>query len=197
MKKLSSPIKIQDYLDGLAMNHEKNGETYMSPRRVLREQKAHCLEGAMLAALAIWISGGKPLLFDLKAENDVDHVVALYRYNGCFGAISKTNHAVLRFRDPVYRNLRELALSYFHEYFDNESRNKTLRYYSAAPFDLRRHGRQWIVTEDDLQPIAQAIDDAPHRLILPRKNEAMLRKADSMELKAGEIIEWNESDPRT
>ncbi len=102
LKKLSTPIKIQDYLDSLPINWEHGGETYMSPRRVLREKKAHCLEGALLAACALWIAGKKPLLLDLKTSGDEDHVVALYREGGRWGAISKNNHVTLRFRDPVY-----------------------------------------------------------------------------------------------
>ncbi len=112
LRELNTPSKIQDFLNGLAINHEKKGETYLSPRRVLVERKAHCLEGALLAATALWIAGQKPLLMDLRTlENDDDHVVALYRTNGYWGAISKTNHSVLRFRDPIYRTLRELTLS--------------------------------------------------------------------------------------
>src|SRR3989338_6552129 len=115
-KKLNTPIKIQDFLDKIPMNWEKKGETYFSPRRALEARKMHCLEGAIFAATALWLQGEKPLLLDLKAKGDDDHVVALYRRNGYWGAISKTNHAALRFRDPVFKTLRELAVSYFHEY---------------------------------------------------------------------------------
>ena len=109
-KKLNTPIKIQNFLDKIPMNWEKRGETYMSPRRALRAQNMHCLEGAVFAATALWLQGEKPLLLDLKANGDDDHVVALYKRNGYWGAISKTNHAALRFRDPVYKTIRELAL---------------------------------------------------------------------------------------
>ena len=117
LKKLNSPIKIQNFLDTLSINHEKNGETYKSPRRVLADKSAHCLEGAMLASLCLWIAGKQSLIMDLKSDCGDDHTVALYKINGYWGAISKTNHATLRFRDPVYKTIRELALSYFHEYF--------------------------------------------------------------------------------
>lgn len=196
-RKLTTPIKIQDFLDSLPLNWEKDEETYMSPRLVLREKKAHCLEGALVAALALWLKGEEPLLLDLKAKGDDDHVVALYRRNGYWGAISKTNHATLRFRDPVYRNLRELALSYFHEYFNNSNAKKTLVACSAKPFGLRKLGIDWITTEEGLDYIAQAIDDAPHQIILPKENMCLIRKADSMELRAGKLIEWEKSDPRT
>ena len=139
LKKLTTPIKIQNFLDSIPRNSEKNGETYMSPRQVLTQNKAHCFEGALVAALALWLHNEPPLLLDLKANHiDDDHVLALYRRNNYWGAISKTNHATLRFRDPVYKTLRELALSYFHEYFENDHGKKTLRQYSARPFDLRK-----------------------------------------------------------
>lgn len=195
-RKLSTPIKIQDFLDTLPMNFEKDEETYMSPRRVLREKKAHCLEGALLAATALWLKGEPPLLLDLKAPDDEDHVVALYKRRGCWGAISKTNHAALRFRDPVYQTIRELVLSYFHEYFDNRTHEKTLRGYSL-PFNLKKLGTNWIISEEELFDIAQAIDDSPHRRLFPKKNIRLIRRADAMELRAGKLIEWTRDDPRT
>jgi len=190
LKKLSTPIKIQDFLDSLPQNHEKKGETYMSPRLVLQERTAHCFEGALLAAAALWLQGERPLLLDLKViRPDVDHVVALYKRNGYWGAISKTNHATLRFRDPVYRTIRELVLSYFHEYFLDTTGVKTLRSYSN-PFDLRRFGVEWVTGEKSMHYLAQAIDDSRHFSILPKQNEKYIRKADKMERKAGSLREW-------
>ncbi len=190
LKKLSTPIKIQDFLDSLPINW---GEEYMSPRRVLQKKKAHCLEGALLAAATLWVGGQKPLLLDLKVKGDEDHVVALYKRNGYWGAISKTNHASLRFRDPVYKTIRELALSYFHEYFNNKTRKKVLKSYSR-PFNLKKFGTKWITTDKDLYFIAEAIDNSPHFPIVPKKNEKLIRRADKMELRAGEIIEWKKVD---
>jgi len=196
-KKLNTPIKIQNFLDKIPMNWEKRGETYMSPRRALRAQKMHCLEGAIFAATALWLRGEKPLLLDLKAKGDDDHVVALYRRNGYWGAISKTNHAALRFRDPVYKTIRELALSYFHEYFRDRDGKKTLVSYSSKPFDLRRFGVKWVTAEEDLHHIVEAIDIAPHKQIYPKKNRGLIRPADVMERRAGKIIEWKRSHPKT
>lgn len=188
--KLNTPIKIQDFLDTLPFNFEKEGETYMSPRRVLRAKTAHCFEGALLAALALWLKGEKPLLLDLKAyPHDDDHVVALYRQNGYWGAISKTNHAVLRFRDPVYRTIRELALSYFHEYFINKTGQKVLTSYSR-PFNLSRFGQKWIVAEDNLHSLMLALDRSPHYQLIPRKNKKFIRPADKIERRAGGFVEW-------
>jgi hypothetical protein len=197
LKRLSSPEKIQAFLDALAINHEKRGDTYMSPRRVLQEKKAHCIEGALVAAAALWVHGEEPLLLDLKSlRYDDDHVVALYRRHGHWGAISKTNHATLRFRDPIYRTPRELALSYFHEYFINETGTKTLRSYSR-PLRLKRFGAAWMTAEEDLWDIADALDDLPHYPLVPKGSERFIRKADPMERKAGRIIEWIKRDPRT
>lgn len=198
LKKLTTPIKIQNFLDTLPRNGEKNGETYMSPGRALREKKAHCFEGALIAALALWLHGEPPLLLDLKAsKDDEDHILALYKRNGYWGAISKTNHATLRFRDPVYKTLRELALSYFHEYFENDKGKKTLRKCSSRPFDLRKFDKNWVIDEEELIDLVNAIEDAPHQDLLPKKNIRLLRPADKMELKAGRLLEWPRSNPRT
>lgn len=195
LSKLKTPIQIQNHLDTIPMNWEKDEETYMSPRLVLRKGKAHCFEGALLAAAALWLSGRPPLLLDLKApEDEFDHVVTLYKENGYWGAISKTNHATLRFRDPVYKTLRELALSYFHEYTDDRG-SKTLRRISK-PFDLRKLGNSWITTEENLEDIVQQLDDSPHQDIIPKINLKYIRNADSMEIKAGKLIEWKKSDSR-
>lgn len=199
LKSLSTPIKIQDYLDSVPFNFEKNGETLMSPRRVLRAHKCHCLEGAMLAAAALWIHGEPPIVMNVSAQlgkGDVDHVITLYKRGGFYGAISKTNHSVLRFRDPIYRTPRELVLSYFHEWFINETRQKTLECYSK-PLDMRRFGTAWITTEEDLLDVSDALGELQHYYLVPKGHWRYVRKADDMELKAGKHIEWKKSDPRT
>ena len=122
-------------------NHEVGGETILSVREVLRQRRAHCIEGAFVAACALWIHGDPPLVMHLDCDaSDYPHVVALFRRGGHWGALSKTNGVALRYRDPVYRTLRELTLSYFHEYA-NRRGDKTLRSYSGA-FDLRRIDRR-------------------------------------------------------
>jgi hypothetical protein len=189
LKKLNTPIKIQNFLDTLSMNHEKNGETYKSPRRVLKDKSAHCLEGAMLASLCLWIQGERPLIMDLKSETGDDHTVALYKINGYWGAISKTNHATLRFRDPVYKTARELALSYFHEYFDLKNGKKILESYSE-PFNMKKFDSKWITTDEELFDLADTLDGSKHHRFYPAKNKKFLRKADKMEMKAGNILEW-------
>lgn len=187
---LTSPQKVQDYLDSLPMNFETRGETYMSPRRVLREKTAHCFEGALFAAVALAYHGQTPLLMDLKsAYGDDDHVVTLFKQNGYWGAISKTNHAVLRYRDSIYKTVRELALSYFHEYFLNDGKKTLLSY--SAPFDLRKFlPEKWVIAEEDLNWLVIRLDNSRHFPIVPRKNVRHIRKASHVEIRTGKIVEW-------
>jgi hypothetical protein len=192
-KKLRTSGDIQDFVNGFEMNFTGRRHTYASPLVVLQIGKAHCMEGAMLAVAALWYLGYPPLLLDLKTTaRDEDHVVALFKEGGRWGAISKTNHAVLRYRDPVYRDPRELAMSYFNEYF-LDSGVKTMRSYSA-PFDLLRcraaHGDEWLTSRDDLADIAAALDFSKHFQIVKKGSERKLRLADKSEIEAGKIVEW-------
>jgi hypothetical protein len=189
ISRLDKPWKIQDYLGGLKQNHEKDGETCRSPRRVMRDRTAHCMEGAMFAAVALWVHGEKPLILDLKTgKGDDDHVVTLFRAGGKWGAISKTNHAVLRYRDPVYANVHELVMSYFHEYFLDSGR-KTLRSYSD-PFDLSKlKDRRWITSEKDLWHMPRALDKSLHHDLLTSREIKNLRLAEKIEREAGKIVE--------
>ena len=188
--KLTTPQKIQAYLDALPINYERGGETYMSPRRMLKAKTAHCFEGALFAAAALAYHGQKPLLMDLRAVRPYqDHVLALFRINGLWGAISKTNHVVLRYRDAVYRSPRELAMSYFHEYVESDG-CKSLREYSR-PFDLARYAPQrWVTAEKELHWLVDALDDSKHFPIAPKKNLRALRTPSPFERKVMDIVEW-------
>jgi hypothetical protein len=190
LRRLTTPHKIQDFLDTLPINFEVGGETYMSPRRVLKERKAHCFEGALLAALAFAYHGQPPLLMDFRTTpKDEDHVVAVFRSNRMWGAISKTNHAVLRFRDPVFRTPRELAMSYFHDYFETDGR-RSLRAYST-PFDLSRLApERWVTASDDLFWLVEALDACRHFPVAPKRNLRRLRRAAPVELRAMRMVEW-------
>jgi len=196
LRKLCSPQKIQDFLDAIPINLELDGYTYMSPRRVLRNQKAHCLEGALLAAAAYAFHGGRPMLLDFQAAyDDEDHVVALYQENGHWGAISKTNHPGLRYRDPIYRSMRDLAASYFHEYYMWDGR-KSLRFYSR-PFDLSRYAPQrWVTAMEDLDWLAHALDASPHTSLVPKGNLRRLRRASAFEIRASSAVEWPQEVPK-
>ncbi|MEK7137018.1 MAG: hypothetical protein AAB853_01920 [Patescibacteria group bacterium] len=187
---LSTPRKIQDFLDTIPMNFEEEGDTSLSPRRVLRERRAHCMEGAMFAAAALRFAGYPPLVIDLKASDyDHDHVVAVFQSNKCWGAISKTNHGVLRYREPIYQSIRELVMSYFHEYTLDDG-SKTLRSYTL-PINLSRFDRMgWMTAEEDVWFVPNTLDSLRHLPILTRSQIAGLRKADPIERKIGKILEW-------
>lgn len=187
LRRLSSPRRIQDFLETLRYSHDRGDDRLRSPRAVLRERTAHCIEGALVAAAALWVNGQKPLLLDLRSvPDDLDHVVALFRLHGCWGGISKTNHAVLRYREPVYRTVRELAMSYFHEYFLDDGR-KTMRDYSL-PFDVSRLGEGWVTAADDLWYVAEVLDGSPHRQVLAAAQRRGLRPADPVEIRAGKLV---------
>lgn len=188
-EKLKSPEKIQDFLDKIPINFENNGETLFSPLSVIKQNRAHCMEGALLAAAVFWYHGERPLILDLKTKSyDDSHVVAIFKRKTGWGAISKTNHITLRYRDPIYRDVRELAMSYFNEYF-LDSGEKTLRSFSA-PFNLSRFGFEWLTAEKSLWYIDKELDKSFHFKILKSRDEKKLRPADKIEIKAGKLVEW-------
>lgn len=190
LARLRTPSRIQDFINGIPTNRERHRETCTSPKVTLERNTAHCMEGALVAALALAMQGHKPLILDLKATPpDVDHVAAVFRLGRRWGAITKTNHAVLRYREPIYRDIRELAMSFFHEYFLHDGR-KTLRSFSTRPFDLSRWKGDWMTGDDDLWDLSDAIDTAPHTPILSREQIRRLRRADRVEIRAGRLVEW-------
>jgi len=187
-KKLNTPQKIQDFLETLPINFERKGDTLFSPRTVLMKKTAHCLEGAIFAAAVLLYHGQKAIIMDLQpGPKDDGHAVALYKKGNRWGAISKTNHAVLRFRDPVYLSPRELAMSYFHEYF-LDSGIKTLRTYTVL--NLKKIKQNWITDTKDLWYIDGALNRAKYISLITNRAARNLRKADSIEIKAGKIIGW-------
>jgi hypothetical protein len=182
LRSLDSPIKIQRFLDRLPYHHAK---TVWSPRVVLRERTAHCLEGAIFAAAALRVNGGAPLLWDIEAVRDDDHVLALYRVRGHWGAIATSNYSGLRFREPVYRTLRELAVSLFDDYF-NYGGERTMRAYTTRPVDLRRFdSRAWMTSEDDLWYIPEHLCTIRHTSILQPWMKDRLNRVGDRSLKAG------------
>jgi len=187
LEKLDDARKVQDFLDKLPINF---GEACRSPLLVLHKRTAHCMEGALLAAAAFWYHGKRPLLLYLKtADGDQNHVVALFKEHGLWGAVSKTNHAVLRYRDPIYRTPRELAMSYFNEYFLDSGRKTMLGF--TKPLDLaKKYGSAWLVTKKNLDPISYAADRGPYERIVTKKIERTLRRAHPLERKAGKLVEW-------
>jgi hypothetical protein len=190
LERLTSPQKIQAFLNAIPINHEIGGETVLSVREVLRQRRAHCIEGALVAACALWVQGQPPLVMHLDChESDFPHVVALFRRAGGWGAISKTNGAPLRYRDPIYRTLRELALSYFHEY-SNRRGHKTLRSYSHA-FDMRRiDPGEWVTAHASCWDTHDRLTDLRHYPLISKRQERLLAKRDAFERKASKIVEY-------
>jgi hypothetical protein len=181
LRALKTPARIQKFLDELTYQY---ANTAGSPKTVLHTRKGHCMEGALLAATALRIHGHPPLLMDLESVRDDDHVLALYRENGLWGSIAKSNFAGLRFRAPVYRTLRELALSYFEHYY-NLRGERTLRAYSK-PLNLERFdNRHWMTSEEGVWYIPEALVTAQHYTLFPNKIARTLPRLDRRSFQAG------------
>jgi hypothetical protein len=184
-RRLSTPEKVQRFLDvELAYNKELDGNTCRSPRRVLRDLTAHCMEGALFGAAALRMLGHPPLLVDLEAVRDDDHVLAVFRLRGHWGAVAKSNYSGLRYREPVYRTLRELAMSYFEHYY-NLRKEKTLRRYSR-PVNLRRFdSMNWMTAEEDVWAMPEYLCEIAHRALMPARLIPGLGKVDDRLFAAG------------
>jgi hypothetical protein len=171
LARLTPPWRIQKFLDDL--DYDVRGESCRSPRRVLRERRVQCVDGALFAAAALRVSGEPPLLLDLEAVQDDDHVLALYRRNGLWGAIARSNYSGLRFREPLFESIRDLVLSYVEGYF-NLRREKTLRRYSRPVHLSRFDARGWMTAEEDLWDIPNYLVGIPHvRLLTPAQEKAL------------------------
>jgi hypothetical protein len=181
LRSFRDPYRIQRFLDGMPYHL---GTTAWSPRRVLEERTAHCLEGAIFAAAALRVNGHPPLLWDLEAERDTDHVLALYRVKGCWGTIATSNYAGCRYREPVYRSLRELAMSYFEDYF-NLAGERTLRTFSR-PVDLGRFdSRDWMTSPKDVWFIPEYLLTIPHTPMISAAQAKRLHRLDPRSFRAG------------
>jgi hypothetical protein len=185
LRRLSTPEKLQRFLDEeLRYNTQPDGATCRSPRRVLRDRVAHCMEGALLAAAAFRLQGRPPLILDMEAVRDDDHLLALFREGDCWGAAAKSNYSGLRFREPVYRSLRELVMSYYELYF-NLKGEKSLRTYSRPVNLARFDGIDWMTSEFELWPISDYLYKISHLRILTHKQERKRRLVDSRTFQAG------------
>jgi hypothetical protein len=175
--KLGSPERIQEFLDlKIGYNLEPRGATCYSPALVLKHGVAHCMEGALFAAASLRRIGYPALLMDLEAVRDSDHVLAVYRRNGCWGSVAKSNYSGLRGREPVYRTLRELAMSYFDHYC-NDFGEKTLRTYSSRPVNLARFDDiEWMTTEEEVWEIPSYLVEVPHTPLLSSASEKQLSR---------------------
>jgi len=178
---MSNPDIIQGFLDSI--NYNPSYEC-RSPRWVMRKRSAHCFEGSLFAAAALQFIGYKPLIVDMKAFNDDDHVIAVFKEDGHWGAVAKSNFTTLRYREPVYRSLRELVMSYFDFYFNIDG-DKSLRSYSI-PLDLTIfNSSQWATTDEDLEYIGDKLEKIHHYPVVDNKKIKNLKKASATLLKAG------------
>jgi hypothetical protein len=181
LKTLNDPDKIQGFLDSVEYNPSYECR---SPRHVIRKRSAHCFEGALFAAAALEFNGFKPLIVDMKAYNDDDHVIAVFTVDGHWGSVAKSNFTTLRYREPVYRSLRELIMSYFDFYFNTDG-DKSLRSFSL-PLDLTIYNKKfWKTTDDDLEYIGDKLELMRHYPVVNEKMIRNLKKASSTMLSAG------------
>ncbi len=193
-RQLDTPAKIQRFLDDLPYNTESDGETFRSPRRVLADRTANCIEGAVLAAAAWRVQGHPPLIMDLTAVRDEDHVIAVFRRHRLWGAIATSKFTGLRFREPVYRTLRELAMSYFEQYF-NLAGERTLRGH-GRPVNLARFdGLRWMTSTEDLWPIARHLERIPHVALVPPASAHRLTRL-GPQLRAAGLLGHPTAGPR-
>ena len=197
--RLKTPQQIQDYIDRSPINFEMAGETLYSPRQVLKYKTMHCAEGALFAAAALAYQGRRPLLMDFQTlPQDEDHVVAMFKQDGRWGAISKTNHAILKWRDPLYKSPRELAMSYVHEYYLWTGKKSLLAY--SRPYDLRRYKPEdWVTTaqKSKVEQVIEELDDSPHLPIAARRVLRRLRPASKIEIRNLSSVEFKDPRPST
>jgi hypothetical protein len=188
-RRLNTPEKIQDFLTGIPINFEPQGDTCQSARMALQNNSCHCIEAAFIAAAALLLHGQPALLMDFQAHGDDDHVLALFRLGKHWGAISKSNSIWLRWRDPVYASPRELAMSYFHEYVNEK--HKTLRRISK-PFDIGRYDPgYWLTSQENCWAMSQEIDASPHVDLISKAQARRLKLRDSLETRAGDFKEFS------
>lgn len=193
-RKLNTPAKVQDFLNTIPFNFEEDGKDVIkSPLYVMRTNNAHCIEGAILGAYILSLHGHKPYIMNLRTTaHDLEHVIVPFKVGGLWGCLSKTNHAVLRYRDPVYKTIRELVMSYFNEYYLDDG-IKTLRQYSN-PVNLNIFKDDWYKADYDLWSIDDELDHATYHDIAPKSVLKNLRKADHIEREIGKIVDWKKGN---
>ena len=180
IRNLKTPYGVQCALDAMPYHLEN---TAWSPGWVLKKNTAHCLEGAIFAAAALRVLGHPPLILDFESVGDTDHVLAIYQVNGCWGAVGKSNFTGCRWREPVYRSLRELAMSYFHIYF-NMRRERTLRTFSR-PVNLKRFDHlHWMTTDKPVWFVAEHLLEISHTRLLTTRQEKLLTRVDDRTFRA-------------
>ena len=179
---LTTPAKIQAFLDEIPYSTE---HIYRCPVRVLRERTAHCFDGALFAAATLRRLGYPPLIMEmLPNDQDDDHMLAVYKRRRHWGAIAKSNFVGLRFREPVYRTLRELVMSYFEQFY-NVERAKTLRSYTL-PLNLKAFDAlDWMTRDDFLEHISRKLDRIRKISVLTQSMISVLSLVDVRSYQAG------------
>jgi len=176
---LDTPGRVQDFIDYRLVYNDDKPDTCFSALEVLKRGRAHCLEGALLAAAAFLFHGRPALLLDLRANaRDDDHVIAPFRESGRWGAVALSRFCGLRYREPVYGSPAELARSYFDFYYNNRG-EKTLREFSS-PLDIRKLRPGWLDSDKNVFFVSRRLDAVRHYKVLGRGQEEKLRKADSL-----------------
>jgi len=189
-ERLDTPQKIQTFIEKTKPNYELKGETCMSPRRMMKARVCHCAEAAMFAAAVLIYHGHDAWLMDIQAlPSDQDHIVTLFKQRGLWGAISKTNHAVLRWRDPIYRTAREVAMSYAHEYCLNGGKKSMTAF--SKPYSLTRVApKRWVIAPEELDWLMVKVDESPHSPLAPKAALRRRRRMTRVELKSQDVVDW-------
>ncbi len=179
IRTFTTPYKIQQFLDATTYSSESR---YRSPRSVLRDNTAHCFDGAVFAAAMLHRIGFKPMIVDMQAVRDDDHVIAIFKKDGCFGAIAKSNFSGLRFREPIYKAVRELVMSYF-ELFYNVNKEKTLRQFSV-PLNLSSY-KDFEFDDEMMEEIGSKLSDIPVTKLMTPSQIRLLQHVDERSYKSG------------
>ncbi|MBI5553604.1 MAG: hypothetical protein HY917_02575 [Candidatus Diapherotrites archaeon] len=197
LKKLNRPVKIQAVLDNQIRYNRKDDDCF-SPRLVLRHRRASCLDGAVFAAAALRVHGFEPLLVDLRAVRDEDHILAVFQKHGKWGAIAKSKFLGLRYRDPAYASIRELVMSYFNHHYNWEG-ERALRECSKKPLNLARFdSKNWMTTTEPLWFIGETIDAQPHqKLISPATARQLTRVEMPRYRKEIQVLPGNPKERKT
>jgi hypothetical protein len=170
IKSHPTPREVQRFLSSLPYNHEKEGATCQSFRSVIRENRAHCLEGALTAAVILEQHGYPPLLVSVESQDKLDHVLFLYKKNNRYGAVARSRDPGLHGRKPVFRTVRDLVMSYFDAYIDRSGR--ITGYAVASLDDLGNY--DWRFSTRNVWKVERYLQEIPHREI--RSSDARYQK---------------------
>lgn len=153
-----TPERVQQFLRSIPYNRELDGETCYSFRRVLRENRAHCLEGALAAAVILEQHGYPPVVVSIESQDRLDHVLLLFKRNGRLGSVARSRDIGLHGRKPVFRTVRDLVMSYFETYVDSTGR--ITGYGAASLYELGSY--DWRFSTRNVRKVERYLQDIPH-----------------------------------